>query len=106
MLQNCVFRAGQSVETEKKFLRAGPRMTQYFNPADVRADIVCCGKIAPGINNIIRELVILLNDTYKVESVTGVRYSFKGYEDDNYTNLLPEMVETIHHRGGCYLGVS
>ena len=38
--------------------------------------------------------------------MTGVRYSWKGYEDDNYLNLLPEMVETIHHRGGCYLGVS
>jgi len=54
VLQNCVFRAGQSIETEKKFMRAGPRATQYFLPSNVRADIVCCGKIAPGLNNIIR----------------------------------------------------
>jgi hypothetical protein len=47
-------------------MRAGPRATQYFDPLTVRADIVCLGKVAPGINNIIRELVILLKDMYKV----------------------------------------
>jgi len=54
VIQNCVFRAGQTIECEKKFMRAGPRSTQYFNSSDVRADIVCCGKVAPGINNLIR----------------------------------------------------
>lgn len=54
VIQNCVFRTGQSIETEKKFMRAGPRSTQYFDPKEVRADIVCSGKATPGINNIIR----------------------------------------------------
>ncbi len=66
VIQNCVFRAGQSIETEKKFMRAGPRATQYFESSDVRADIVVLGKSAPGINNIIRELVTLLKGIYKV----------------------------------------
>ena len=54
VIQNCVFRAGQSIEAEKKFMKAGPRSTQYFKPEDVKADIVCLGKVTPGINNVIR----------------------------------------------------
>jgi len=37
VIQNCVFRAGQSIETEKKFMRAGPRATQYFDARKVKA---------------------------------------------------------------------
>jgi 6-phosphofructokinase 1 len=106
VIQNCVFRAGQNIETEKKFMRAGPRATQYFDPKTVRADIVCLGKVCPGINNIIRELVILLKETYRVESVTGIKFSFKGYYDSNMIDMTPQIVETIHHKGGSFLGVS
>lgn len=106
VIENCCFRAGQSIETEKKFLRAGPRGTQYFNPQTVRADIVCSGKAAPGINNIIRELVTLLKGIYKVDKVTGVRFSWRGYYKSDYLDLTPEAVQTIHHSGGSYLGLS
>ena len=110
VIQNCLFRTGESIETEKKFLRAGARATQYFDPKDVRADIVVIGKIAPGINTIIRELVYLLKETYKVEKVTGVRFGFKGYSDDSLPDpmidLTPKLVETIHHHGGSFLGLS
>ena len=110
VIQNCMFRAGDSIETEKKFLRAGPRSTQFFCSKDVRADIVVIGKSAPGINIFIRELVYLLKDTYQVERVTGVRFGFKGYLDDSLADplveLTPKKVETIHHKGGSFLGLS
>lgn len=109
VIQNCVFRSGQSVETEKKFMRAGPRSTQYFNHKEVVADIVCSGKVAPGINNIIRELVTMLLDNYKVRAVTGIKFSYQGYYDNGPNSkiaLTTELVETIHHRGGCFIGVS
>jgi hypothetical protein len=35
-------------------MRAGPRNTQFFNPKEVRADIVVLGKLCPGINTVIR----------------------------------------------------
>ncbi len=60
-------------------MRAGPRSTQYFDPKTVRADIVCCGKATPGINNVILELVKLLKENYFAEKVTGVRFSWRGY---------------------------
>lgn len=60
-------------------MRAGPRNTQFFNPKEVRADIVCLGKLCPGINAIIRQLVFMLTNVYKVDKVFGVKSSFDGY---------------------------
>ena len=73
-------------------MRAGPRATQYFDSKTVRADIVCLGKVCPGINNIIRELVMVLKETYHVESVTGIKFSLKGYYDNNMIELTPSIV--------------
>lgn len=105
VIKQCVFTPGRPLELEKKFLRAGPRATQFFNPADVHADIVCLGKVCPGMNTMIRELVLVLNNVYQVKKVTGVKDSFKGYYDNNFIELTPALVETIHHQGGCFIGL-
>ena len=73
-------------------MRAGPRSTQYFYPGEVKADIVCLGKATPGINNLIRELVIILKDIYKCERVTGVKFSWRGYYNNDMVDLTPELV--------------
>lgn len=39
-------------------MRAGPRYNIYFEPSEVRALIVTCGGLCPGINVVIRELVM------------------------------------------------
>jgi hypothetical protein len=104
VIQNCVFRAGQNIETEKKFMKAGPRSTQYFDPKEVRADIVCLGKATPGINNVIKELVTCLKDTYKVDRVCGARFSWQGYYNNDFIELTIQLVERIHHKGGSLLG--
>lgn len=39
-------------------LRAGPRDTVYFQPASTRIAIVTCGGICPGLNDVIRSLVL------------------------------------------------
>ena len=54
VIRNCVFKPGRTLELEKKFMRAGPRGHQFFDPNDVRADIVCLGNMSPGLNTIIR----------------------------------------------------
>ncbi|CAI9295791.1 unnamed protein product [Lactuca saligna] len=38
------------------FRRAGPREKVYFKPEEVRACIVTCGGLCPGINTVIREI--------------------------------------------------
>ena len=60
-------------------MRAGPRSTQYFVPSEVRADIVCLGNISPGLNSVMRELVLVLRNVYRVDNVFGIKESFKGY---------------------------
>jgi 6-phosphofructokinase 1 len=75
------FIIGDIVRNSKKsdrstdaFLRAGPRALTHFDPRTVRAAIVTCGGLCPGLNNVIRELVHSLYNLYNVEKVLGIRY--------------------------------
>ncbi|KAL2491408.1 ATP-dependent 6-phosphofructokinase 2 [Abeliophyllum distichum] len=45
---------------------AGPRKQIYFDPCHVRAAIVTCGGLCPGMNTVIRELVVGLWELYGV----------------------------------------
>ena len=38
------------------YLRAGPRETLHFDPKQVRAAIINCGGLCPGLNNVIHHL--------------------------------------------------
>ena len=42
------------------YVRAGARKTLWYKKDEVGAVIVTCGGICPGLNNIIREIVITL----------------------------------------------
>jgi 6-phosphofructokinase 1 len=42
------------ISFSKKWLRGGARKTIYFNPSQVRAAIVTCGGLCPGINTLIK----------------------------------------------------
>lgn len=54
VIKQCMFKPGRTLQLQKKFLRAGPRSTQYFKAEDVVADIVCLGGVCPGMNTVIR----------------------------------------------------
>jgi 6-phosphofructokinase 1 len=41
-----------------KFLRAGPRKQIFFKPSETKAAIVTCGGLCPGLNVVIREIVM------------------------------------------------
>lgn len=106
VLNNARVFTGQMLYFSKKWLRGGARNTVFFNPADVKAAIVICGGLAPGINNMIKELVVCLRENYKVPVVYGIRYSFKGFFAKDFKELTTAEVDTIHHQGGSYLGFS
>ncbi len=89
--------------------RAGPRQWIYFDPADVRAAIVTCGGLCPGLNNVIRSIVFELTHNYGVGEIWGIRYGYWGMAPENghhAVRLTPRLVEGIHHRGGTFLGSS
>jgi 6-phosphofructokinase 1 len=86
----------------------GPREYIYFDPARTRAGIVTCGGLCPGLNNVIRGLVLELADNYGVTDVVGFRDGFRGLvgPDVAPVRLSREAVADIHNRGGTVLGTS
>jgi 6-phosphofructokinase 1 len=86
----------------------GPREYIYFDPSRTRAGIVTCGGLCPGLNNVIRGLVLELADNYGVTDVVGFRDGFRGLAGPDATPvpLSREVVADIHNRGGTVLGTS
>lgn len=39
--------------------RAGPREKIYFRPEEVKAAIVTCGGLCPGLNDVIRQVLVM-----------------------------------------------
>lgn len=91
------------------FELAGPRNKIFFDPRDVRCGIVTCGGLCPGLNNVIRGLVLELSRGYGVRSILGFRYGYEGILSrygHQPLQLTPESVARIHHEGGTILGSS
>lgn len=91
------------------FEAAGPREKIFFDPATVRAAIVTCGGLCPGLNDVIRALVMTLHYRYGVRDILGVRYGYRGmtlHYGGTAIPLTPELVVDIHTRGGTFLGSS
>jgi 6-phosphofructokinase 1 len=90
------------------FELAGPRNRVFFDSPRVRAGIVTCGGLCPGLNNVIRGLVLELWFGYGVKRITGFRYGYEGLISRGVTPepLTPDTVSRIHHQGGTILGSS
>lgn len=90
------------------FELAGPRNRVFFDASKARAGIVTCGGLCPGLNNVIRGLVLELWFGYGVKRITGFRYGYEGVIARGRTPepLTPETVSRIHHQGGTILGSS
>jgi 6-phosphofructokinase 1 len=85
----------------------GPRERIFFNPATVTAGIVTCGGLCPGLNNVIRGLVLELADNYGVTEILGFRDGYRGLvAEAEPVRLTHAMVADIHNRGGTILGTS
>jgi len=89
--------------------KAGPREKIFFNPEMTRAALVTCGGLCPGLNDVIRAIVMVLWYRYGVRKIVGYRYGFEGIiASFNHKPIVltPEMVEDIHKDGGTILGTS
>ena len=93
----------------RTFEIAGPRERIYFDPAKTVAALVTCGGLSPGLNDVIRGIVMELWHGYRVVEILGVRYGFEGLVLKNGhapLKLRPEAVSNIHSFGGTILGTS
>ncbi len=91
------------------FEMAGPRRHIYFDPAKLKVAIVTCGGMCPGINSLIRAIVLQCHYMYGVKNVVGICYGLQGfipkYRHD-LVELTPQRVANVHGRGGSFLGMS
>ena len=91
------------------FESAGPRRTIYFDPSKLRCALVTCGGLCPGLNDIIRSIVLELHHRYGVKNICGIRHGLQGFipkYEHSTMELTPESVVHILDSGGSILGSS
>jgi 6-phosphofructokinase 1 len=100
---------GLPMEELPGFEPAGPRKKIFFDPSKTRAGIVTCGGLCPGLNDVIRALVMELSLHYGVRKIYGFCNGYQGfiakYKRD-VLDLTPQMVRDINEKGGTILGTS
>ena len=88
---------------------AGPRERLFFDPKRLACGIVTCGGICPGLNDVIRALVLSLHHHYGVRKVYGFRFGYEGLVRQyghEPLELTADAVNRIHEIGGSVLGSS
>ena len=91
------------------FQQAGPRQKVYFDPSKTKCAIVTCGGLCPGINDVIRSIVMESFHNYGVSSCIGIRYGLQGFipkYGHPVVELTPDYVSHIYEFGGTILGSS
>ncbi|MFS4455838.1 ATP-dependent 6-phosphofructokinase [Maribacter sp. 2304DJ31-5] len=89
--------------------KAGPRKKIFFDPNRTKAAIVTCGGLCPGINNVIRSIVMALHYFYGIDDIIGIPYGYEGLNPNKgreFIRLTPDRVKDIHEFGGTLLGSS
>lgn len=88
---------------------AGPREKIYYDPSKLKCGIVTCGGICPGVNDVIRSVVMSLYYHYGVKTIYGFPYGYEGLSwrhGHTPRELTPQNVNVIHGMGGSILGTS
>lgn len=91
------------------FEQTGPREKIYFDPSKLKCAISTCGGLCPGLNDIIRSIVLELYHIYHVRNIYGIRHGLQGFIPDyghDIMDLNPDSVSGIQDAGGSILGSS
>lgn len=109
VLQEKYYMDTLELQSSLKFMRAGARKQVYFSGEEVKAAIVTCGGLCPGLNVVIRSIVISLTREYGVSEIYGIKWGYRGFYEEypkHWIKLTPQLVDTIHNNGGTILGTS
>ena len=88
---------------------AGPRQNIFFDPSKLKCALVTCGGLCPGLNDIIRSIVLELHYGYGVGNIIGIRHGLQGFIPEyghELIDLTPDTVVNVHEHGGSILGSS
>jgi 6-phosphofructokinase 1 len=100
---------GLPVEQFPAFEPAGARRMIFFDPSKTRVGIVTCGGLCPGLNDVIRAIVMELNYLYGVKRIFGFCNGYQGFiakYGRGTIDLTPSFVSHINEVGGTVLGTS
>ena len=81
---------------------AGPRERLFFEPSRLRAAVVTCGGLCPGLNNVLRSLFLHLHHLYGVRELLGIRYGYAGLDPDAPAQPIPLTRGMVLYRAGRY----
>ena len=101
--------SGLHLEALPGFEPAGPRKQIFFDGAKMRIGIVTCGGLCPGINDVIRGIVMESTFHYGVSRIYGFRNGYQGFiarYGHDVIDLSPSVVSDINEEGGTILGTS
>ena len=87
---------------------AGPRQRLFFDPATLACGIVTCGGLCPGLNDVIRAIVLSLGHHYGVNKVYGFRFGYEGLvrrigheplelTPESVTSVASGVAASLHH---------
>ncbi len=96
-------------EAPLSFEKAGPREKIFFHPKKVKCAIVTAGGLCPGLNDVIRSIVLELYYIYKVHNIIGIPFGYQGLSSQFNHEVIPldpERVSYIHELGGTILSSS
>ena len=99
----------QNYDEAPSFEKAGARQTVFHDHTKSKAALITCGGLCPGLNNVIKGLVNILEKNYGVQDIVGIRYGYKGLTKQSAEESLrlnSEVVDQIHKQGGTILGSS
>jgi 6-phosphofructokinase 1 len=88
---------------------AGAREKIFFEPDKLGCGIVTCGGLCPGLNDVVRAIVLSLFHHYGVNRIYGFLYGFEGLVSrygHEPLELTPQLVDDINKLGGTFLGSS
>jgi len=98
--------ASRDVALKKGCVRGNACRDIYWEPSEVRAAIVTCGGLCPGLNSIIREVTNCLWHQYGVQSIIGIQGGYNGLSNpEAYPPIIldPRSVREIHMKGGSVM---
>lgn len=93
-------------EIKNGVVRANASKFIFWQPSLVKAAMVTCGGLCPGLNSIIRELTLTLWHNYGVRDIVGMTGGYNGLSapsDHPSIRLDPDVVKEIHMKGGSIL---
>src|SRR3954462_13852546 len=109
LFDNKIDTASRPLPAQTSFEIAGPREMIYFDPPKTTAAIVTCGGLCPGLNDIIRGIVMQLSTRYGCTRIYGFRFGYEGLIPAyGHAPMVfrPDSVAQIHNFGGSILGTS